>query len=46
MPLETTVGYLEPFMKPGDYVLVEDTHPSFCAHTGQGKHLLLRSNIL
>ncbi|CAB3985265.1 rhamnosyl O-methyltransferase-like [Paramuricea clavata] len=36
VPLEYTLGYLEPFMEPGDYLLVEDTHPSFCAHTGQG----------
>ena len=46
MPLEKTVGYLEPFMKPGDYLLVEDTHPSFCSQIGQGNHSLLRSNFL
>mgnify|MGYP002803382480 FL=1 len=35
-PLEFTFGHFEPFMEPGDYILVEDTHPLFAAIVGQG----------
>lgn len=36
MNLDKTLPYLDRFMEPGDYLLVEDTHPSANNRVDQG----------
>ena len=36
MNLDKMLPYLERFMEPGDYLLVEDTHPSANSRIDQG----------